>query len=421
MTEKLLQYIWQFQYFNRAGLQTAVGEPILVIFQGNLNKNQGPDFSDAKIKIGTTTLAGTIELHCKTSEWDRHQHENDKNYSNVILHVVFENDAYLNNNIPVLELQPRISHLMMDRYNHLMNAPDFIACSSSIATVKEITWSSWKERLLAERLTRKSTRVLNLLEQSKGHWEEVFWWLLARSFGSKVNADAFEALAKTISINILAKHKSSIHQLEALLLGQAALLECEFEEDYPKLLQREYAFLKKKYGLIPVSEPVHFLRMRPGNFPGLRLAQLAMLVFQSNHLFSKIKETADLKKIKEWLQVMANDYWHYHYSFLHTSYYKPKTIGSAMVDSILINTVVPSLFAYGLRHKDEQLKEKALKWLEEITAESNTITNGFQKLSVANKTAYDSQALLELKNEYCNKKRCLECSVGNYLLKSQSF
>lgn len=418
MTEKLLQYIWQFQYFNRNDLQTTEGEALQILFQGGLNKNQGPDFSGAKIKIGSTTLAGTIELHCKTSDWEKHQHSDDNNYNNVILHVVYQHDKTSINNIAVLELQPRISAFMLDRYHHLMNTTEAIACSKSINSIKDIIWIAWKERLLAERLTRKASRVLDLVNESNGHWEEVFWWLLARSFGTTVNADAFESLARTVSINILAKHKNSIHQLEALLLGQAKLLEGEFEEEYPKLLQREFRFLKAKHKLQTVSVPVHFLRMRPVNFPTVRLAQLAMLVHLSNHLFSKIKEENDLAKVRDWLKVTANDYWHYHYSFSQLSGFRPKQVGNVMIDSIVINTIVPTLFAYGLWHKDEVFKEKALMWLEETPAETNHILTGYKKLAISNNSAYDSQALLQLKNEYCNKKRCLECSVGNYLIKT---
>ena len=234
----------------------------------------------------------------------------------------------------------------------------------------------------------------------------------------KINADAFEAIAKTISVNILAKHKTQIHQLEALLLGQAGLLEGRFKEDYPKLLQKEYKFLKEKYSLKKIHLPVHFLRMRPGNFPTIRLAQLAMLVQSSAHLFSKIKDANSIKQVKEWFDVTANDYWHYHYRFDETSAFKKKKLGDSMIDNIIINTTCPVLFAYGKHHSENKDKNKAVKWLEEITAESNSITKGFQHLGIENKNAFDSQALIELKNEYCNKKRCLDCSVGNAILKT---
>jgi Protein of unknown function (DUF2851) len=417
MTERLLQFIWQFQYFDKVELATTAEESIQITFAGQYNLNQGPDFSDAKIKIGKTTWAGSVELHIKTSDWKKHNHQSDKNYNNVILHVVWEDDG-MKSDVPVLELKGRVSKILLQRYEELMNADSFIPCEKNISTVRDITWKSWKDRLLIERLLRKSAIVETYLQQNKYHWEETFWWLLARNFGMKVNADAFEAIARSIPINVLAKHKSQIHQLEALLLGQAGLLEGKYNDEYPKLLQQEYKFLKEKYKLKPIHQPIHFLRMRPGNFPTIRLAQLAMLITGSAHLFSKIKETTDVKDVVKWFDVTANDYWHYHYRLDEASSFKKKTLGAAMVDNIIINTVAPVLFAYGNYHDENQYKEKALKWQEKTAAESNSITKGFQKLGVENKNAFDSQALIELKNEYCSKKRCLDCGVGNAILKT---
>ncbi|HEV8285980.1 MAG TPA: DUF2851 family protein [Chitinophagaceae bacterium] len=418
MTERLLQFIWQFQYFNKSELLTSAGEIVQIIFPGQYNTNQGPDFSNAKIKIGTTTWAGNIELHFKTSDWKKHKHHKDGNYSNVILHVVWENDIAQQNRVPILELKERVSKILLQRYEALMNASGFIACENSIHTVRDITWKSWKERLLAERLTRKAKAVEIYLQQSNHHWEETFWWLLARNFGIKVNADAFEEIAKSIPLTILAKHKNQIHQLEAILLGQAGLLNKNFKEDYPNMLTKEYQFYKNKYKLKPCNNPVFFLRMRPGNFPTIRLAQLAMLVHDSAHLFSKIKEAVSVNEIKKWFDVTANDYWHYHYSFSEVSSFKKKRLGTVMIENIIINTIAPVLFAYGNYHDDEKYKQKALQWLEETSAESNSITKNFQQLKIENKNAFDSQALIELKNEYCTKKRCLDCAVGNAILKS---
>ncbi|MBP8114746.1 MAG: DUF2851 family protein [Chitinophagaceae bacterium] len=431
MTERLLQFIWQFQYFNKSELETIDGEKVQIQFAGQLNTNQGPDFSDAKIVIGKTIWAGTVELHIKTSDWNKHNHQSDKNYKNVILHVVWEDDGAGNRNsvpiketeqssvdhIPVLELKGRVSKILLQRYEELMNSNSFVPCENSISTVKEITWKSWKDRLLVERLVRKFQTIESSLNENNFHWEETFWWMLARNFGIKVNADAFEAIARSISINILAKHKTQIHQLEALLLGQAGLLENKFSEDYPLMLQKEYKFYKSKYNLKPINQPVFFLRMRPGNFPTIRLAQLAMLVHDSAHLFSKIKEADSVKDVKAWLDVTANDYWHYHYKFDEESAYRKKKLGAAMIDNIIINTVCPVLFAYGNYNDETKYKDKALKWLEQTSAEKNNITKGFQQLGIENKTSFDSQGLIELKNEYCNKKRCLECGIGNSILK----
>ena len=417
MTERLLQFIWQFQYFNKGELQSTSGETIQVIFPGTYNTNQGPDFNDAKIKIGKTTWAGNVELHLRSSDWNRHNHQNDKNYKNVILHVVWEDD-FPDYSMPVLKLNNRVAKIFLQRYEDLMNAQGFIPCEKTISSIKPIVWQSWKERLLAERLIRKSAIVKTYLDENNHHWEETFWWLLARNFGIKINADAFEAMARSIPVNILAKHKNQIHQLEALLMGQSNLMNEKFNEDYPIMLQKEYGFYKGKYKLRQNTYTPFFLRMRPGNFPTIRLAQLAMLIHQSEHLFSKIKESNSVKDVKKWMDVTANDYWHYHYRFDEQSPFKKKNLGAGMVDNILINTVCTVLFAYGHFNKEQKFKDKAVQWLEEITAESNSITKGFEQAGLKNKNAHDSQALIELKNEYCSKKRCLDCAVGNALLKS---
>jgi Protein of unknown function (DUF2851) len=416
ITERLLHFIWQFQYFNKSELDTVSGDAVQVLFAGQYNTNQGPDFSNAKIKIGAATWAGTVELHIKTSDWKKHKHQSDKNYDNVVLHVVWEDDGS-DNKIPVLELKGRVPKLLLQRYEELMNASSFIPCEKAITTVRDITWKSWKDRLLIERLLRKSKGATAELQQNNYHWEEVFWWLLARNFGMKVNAGAFEAIAKSIPLTVLAKNKTQIHQLEALLLGQAGLLNGDFVDEYPRMLQKEYYFHKHKYSLQPISSPVFFLRMRPGNFPSIRLAQLAMLIHDSAHLFSKIKEATSLKNVKDWFDVTANDYWHYHYRFDDESAFKKKNLGASMIDNIIINTVAPVLFAYGSYHDENIYKEKALQWLEQTAAESNSITKGFQQLGVANKNAFDSQALIELKTQYCDKKMCLVCAAGNHILK----
>jgi hypothetical protein len=418
MTEKLLQYIWQFGYFNNTDLKTVNGERIEIIHRGTVNTNQGPDFLNAKIKIGNTLLAGSVELHINTSDWKKHKHSDDPNYKNVILHVVLRNDETLSSSLPVLELQSRISNLLLEKYRQFMVQPVFIPCRNSIAEVQDITWMAWKERLLVERLTRKSERIFQFLGQNNHHWEETFWWLLSRNFGGKINGDAFEELARSISINILAKHKEQIQQIEALLFGQANLLSNHYHDSYVKLLQREYKFLAAKFNLEPIHASVHFMRMRPANFPTIRIAQLAALIHQSNHLFSKIIDTENINEVRNWLLVTANDYWHYHYLFDESGDFKPKKIGSDMADSLLINTIIPLLFTYGQYHHDEKFKIKALTWLDKIKAEKNVITSGFQNLNIISKSAFDSQSLIELKNEYCNDKRCLECAIGSSLLKN---
>ncbi|HMO63131.1 MAG TPA: DUF2851 family protein [Ferruginibacter sp.] len=416
MNEALLQYIWKFQHFNTVDLFITAGENLQILHPGQPNTNQGPDFINAKIKTGNTIWAGNIELHVQASAWQQHGHSIDKNYNNIILHVVWENDAALNLPFPVFELKNRVPGILLERYRHLVTHKAPLPCAGMIAQVPAITWITWKERLLIERLEQKSAQVYQYLQDTHHHWEEVFWWLLAKNFGATVNSIAFEKIARSIPVQILAKHKNQLHQTEALLMGQAGLLQQNFTEDYPAMLQREYHFLQKKYQLHPVLEPVHFLRMRPQGFPTIRLAQLAALVHHSSHLFSKIKEAATLKEVQQLFDIMANDYWHYHYVFEVQSAFKPKKLGIQMLNTILINTVVPLVFAYGHLHNDNNYTNKALQWLEALLPEKNAVTRVFSGLAVDNKSAYDSQALLQLKKKYCDARRCLECAVGNKIL-----
>ncbi len=417
MTERLLQYIWQFQYFNSRELSTSEGELLQVINPGIFNSNQGPDFTNAKIRVGKTSWAGSVEIHINSSDWRNHHHDNDINYRNVVLHVVWKEDACLSFPFPTLVLEDKVPKPLLHRYEELMKRAASIPCSSTIQQVKDITWISWKERLMVERLQTRTQIIKSYLQQNSFHWEETFWWLLAKNFGTPVNSEAFESMARSVPFSILTKHKNQIHQVEAILFGQSGLLEADFKEEYPGMLQREYRFLQRKYGLKKnVSRPV-FLRMRPSGFPTLRLAQLAMLVHQSFHFFSKLKECDELADAGKLLEVTANDYWNYHYLFDEHSAYRVKKLGRQMIDSILINTAVPILFAYGHLQNDNGIRNKALRWLEGIPPEKNSITKGFESLRLPNRSAFDSQAYLQLKNEYCGKKRCLDCAVGSSLLR----
>ncbi|MCY7291779.1 MAG: DUF2851 family protein [Ferruginibacter sp.] len=418
MTEQLLQFIWQFQYYNKSNLLTSSGELLQIINPGTHNTNQGPDFLNAKIKIGDTIFAGSIEIHINASEWTAHKHNDDGNYKSVILHVVWLEDKKLQLSFPSLELHSRVSNIMLEKYETLMNARQFIPCEKHINQISELSFTAWKERLLIERLQEKATYVEQKLVNNNHYWEEVFWQLLAKNFGLKINSDAFESIASTVPLNILGKHKNQLHQLEALLLGQAGLLNKDFTDDYAVMLKKEYHFLKMKYSLIATHIPVHFLRMRPANFPTIRLSQLAMLVHKSNHLFSKIKDAETVKEVENLFDVGANDYWHYHYSFEEETVFKKKTLGKQMIQNIIVNTVLPVLYAYGWYNNAETFKDKALLWATQLLPEKNNITEGFKTLGVSNKSAYDSQALIQLKNKYCNQRRCLQCAVGNSILKN---
>lgn len=419
MTEQLLQFIWQFRYYDLQQLQTTQNEPLQIIHTGHLNINQGPDFLNAKIKVGDTLLAGSIELHIKSTDWLAHKHSGDENYKNVILHVVWEANKQINLPFPELELQNRVSSLLLNKYARLMDYQSFIPCQNHLSDIPEISISAWKDRAAAERLMQKSVYIQTLLEQNNNHWEETFWWMLARNFGLPQNADAFEAVAKSLPITILAKHKNQLIQTEALLLGQAGLLNNIFSETYPQMLKKEYAFLKKKYQLQPVEVPVNFLRMRPANFPTVRLAQLAALIHKSTHLFSKIKESLSVKEAESFLHSEANDYWKYHYRFEKETKLKPKSTGKQMTVNLMLNTVIPLLYTYGEVNKQEEYKSRAILFAESLPAEKNAITNRFRQLGITCNNAFDSQALIYWKKNYCHQKLCLQCTLGNKILNPQ--
>jgi hypothetical protein len=417
ITEKLLQFIWQQQYFSRQDLATTAGEKVEVLHQGQINRNQGPDFHDARIRIGNTILAGTVELHIRTSQWEQHGHTADPKYATVILHVVYQNDVAETKGLPILELEQRIPGIMLERYAILMNAVSAIPCGSSAADINPLIWQAWKDRLLMERLQRKSGEIMRLNEINKHNWEETLFWLLARSFGMKVNADAFEAMARSLPITLLNRHRTQIHQLECLLIGQCGLLEKEFSESYPQLLQREYRFLSRKYSLHPVAIQVNFLRMRPVNFPGVRLAQLAMLLHTTSGLFNKMLELKSIGEAKGLLIVTANDYWNQHYRFDEESPFQPKTTGIDMVHLVLMNSVIPLLFCYGQYQRSDAHCVKALQWLNELPAEVNSVLTCFTRIGIDQNAASDTQALLELNSQYCTFKKCLSCAIGNSILK----
>ncbi len=421
MNERLLQYIWSAQHFNTSNLETTSGEPVRVIEPGRLNTNQGPDFLDARIQINNELWIGSVELHIRKADWDQHKHSEDENYRNVILHVIWKNEEQINkkagsDNLPTLELSPLVSKIMLDRYEQWMNLDCFIPCQSSIGETETLHLQSWKDRIMIERWMRKTEKIKLLLSQNNFHWEETTWWLMARNFGNPVNADAFETMARSIPFNIISRHRNQIIQLEAILLGQSGLLNGRYKEAYPNLLQKEYRYQRNKYCLRPILMPVHFLRMRPGNFPTIRLAQLAMLLYSMEHIFSIILESENIKSLKKNFDIIANDYWHYHYRLDEAREFKLKHLGGAMVDSMLMNTVCPLLFAYGYHHGDQKIKDKAIDWMQQISPENNRIIRKFETLGIHCYNSFDSQSILELKSSYCDQKRCLECGIGQGIL-----
>ena len=424
MPEEFLQYIWQNRLFTTNQLQTVEGDQVEIIDQGRKNTDSGPDFFNAKIKLNETIWAGNIEIHKSASDWDKHNHSNDKAYDNVILHVVETADiAVVRSNgeiIPTLILN--YPEHLKHNYQKLINAQTWIACENQFHKVDPILLQLGFNRLMIERLETKTQAIVDQLEQNNNNWEETFFQLLARMFGFKVNAVPFELLAKSLSIQTLLKHKNSLFQLEALLFGNSGLLNQQLlGDDYFIRLRDEYSFLYKKYNLKGIEGHLwKFMRLRPSNFPTIRISQLAKLIYQTEGLFSKILEIESAEKLKQLFKVKASEYWNTHYNFNKLSKNtQPKELGDTAAHILIINVIVPFLFVYGEKQNKHQLKNRALGFLENLPAESNSIISKWADLGVQARSAFDSQALLQLKNYYCESKKCLNCQLGVKLVSSE--
>lgn len=421
MQERLLHTAWQYSLYHSTGLKTVDGESITVIHPGRYNTDAGPDFLEAKVKVGNTTLAGHVEMHVHTSDWDKHGHQNDEAYKNVILHVVYEHDADTGPaNTPVLQLKDFIAEQVIQQYEYLAYAKNSLPCAGQLDNVKDITKYSWLTRLLAERWEEKLGTWQELLDESAGDWSSLLYWRLAANFGFKVNADAFLMLAKSLPLNILAKHRQNLLQVEALLFGQAGMLEEDTDDVYPNALKAEYDYLHKKYKLTPIpASSWKFMRMRPANFPTVRIAQFAALAHQSLHLFSVIIEKSTVKEMLPLFDVTASQYWDTHYRFGEPAdKERKKKLGMASIQNIIINTVAPIKFLYASQQSTEQKQEQALKLLDELPAEKNHIIDIMTAHNWPPENASQSQAQIQLYNNYCKPKRCLDCAIGVSILKS---
>jgi hypothetical protein len=403
-------------------LLSTQGEPIIINHFGQHNNHAGPDFLETQIRIGDTLWAGNVEMHVLASDWLKHQHQEDKAYDNVILHVVLEEDQpiFRNNGsrIACLELRNRIPPKIINTYQELIHNERWIPCQFQFVEVADITKNIWLDRLLVERLERKTIGIAERLKQNKNDWELSFYQILARNFGVKVNAEPFQQLAISLPLKIIGKHRNSLFQLEALLFGQAGLLAADFVETYPNALKKEYQFLQKKYQLEPLKKEYwKLLRLRPANFPTLRIAQFARLLALSKPLFSMILEVETVKEMEHIFKIELSDYWETHYLFDKETPKRKKSLGKSTIHLLAINTIIPFLFLYGQHKAISDYQDKALRLLEEIKGENNKIIRGWKQLGIEPKTAYQTQALIQLKNEYCDKKRCLECAIGNRILK----
>jgi hypothetical protein len=421
MTELLLQYIWKFRLFDTKGLATTEGEAVEILKPGEQNLDSGADFSNARLKIGEMTWAGNVEIELQSTNWQKHGHSSDASHQNTLVLVCIEHNAKTPITIPVIELKGRIDHKYEATYSSMMQTEAFIPCQKFISNVDGFTVQSWLLRLLIERLEQKVQPVLASLQQNKNNWEETFYHTLAGNFGFNTNAVPFQLLSKSLPLVVLAKHKNSLLQLEALLLGQAGLLPTiENPDAYTDKLVQEYGFLARKYSLEPINPALwKFSKTRPANFPTMRIAQFAALVHTSSHLFSKILENRRPKQLQALLQIKASAYWDTHYRLGIETKNAANMLGDDAINNLLINTVAPFLFAYGHTQNDEDYKQKAIALLDLLPKENNRIIRSYQTLKIDPANAAETQGLLQMYKHWCMPKKCLQCSIGHKILNSK--
>jgi len=422
MTEDFLHFIWQFRLY-KTELRLVTGEAVYIIHTGDHNTDSGPDFFNARVKIGDTLWAGNVEIHIKASDWVRHNHQQDRAYDSIILHVVYKHDQEVQRQngslLPTLELFDKFDPLTWNRYLQFMNSRSWIPCETLLSTVDDFTLSSWLERLLVERMQRKVLEVEQALAISSNDWNQAFYRLLGRNMGFKLNSEAFERLASTLSYQLLARHSDSLFQLEALVFGQAGLLNGSFSDPYPKQLKKEYEFLQKKFSLVSIDAHVwRFMRLHPGNFPTLRLSQFASIINRSGGLLMQLLEAANLEALHRLFASEASEYWRTHYRFDLPVAGKSRRLGHISSNLLVINLVAPFLFIYGQKKGDSSYIERSMELLEKSEGENNAVTRGWAKLGLDISTASRTQALLELKSHYCERKKCLSCRIGIHLLKN---
>lgn len=423
--EQLLHYVWKHKIFPLGMLRTTSGQPVEVIDPGLPNRNAGPDFFNAKLKIDGTLWVGNVEVHMQASDWLRHGHNRDKAYDTVILHIVGDTDCevYRTNGELVPQVLLSCPEPVRQRYDELRQAEIYPPCYSILGSLPKLTVHSWLSALQVERFGQKACSISRRLEQCNNHWEDVFFITLARNFGFGLNGDAFESWAGHLPFRAVDKHRDNLFQVEAFFLGQAGLLEEEIAgaDAYYQKLRKEFCYLRHKFGLpAPMSvEQWRFLRLRPGNFPHVRLAQLACLYHKERALFSRVMEAETLEAVKTILTAETSPYWEEHFNFRKVSSHRAKRVGESALNLIVINTVIPFLYTYGLHKADEMLCERATRFLEALKAENNYVTRLWSGAGLPVYTAADSQALLQLQKEYCEKKDCLRCRFGYEYLRRQ--
>ena len=416
-----MHYVWQHRLWKMGAMTTNDGRHVRVIDPGLLNSDAGPDFFNAKVEIDGQMWVGNVEMHLRASDWHRHGHDNDRAYDSVVLHVVQKDDApvYRSNGerIPQMELQ--VSPQFTSSYDALVFSREQLPCASMIPQVPSLTITEWMQRLAFERLHGKVQRLKDLLELYNGSWEDVCYVTLSRNLGFGVNSDAFERLARRTPLRLLHKHSDSLLQLEAMLLGQAGLLggQPHAGDDYYARLCSEYDFLRNKFSLTPMEpESWKLFRLRPQNFPFRRIAMLAQLVHRGFNLMHSILDAPDVKELRALFAVQLTGYWTQHFTFDRPSPGAARALGDHSIDIILINTVAPLFYACGELTGDDALVDRAIGLLEDVRPEKNAIVDQFRFAGIPCDDALTSQALIELRREYCERRKCIYCKIGHHLL-----
>lgn len=421
MKEEFLHYIWLHKKINVTQLYTTKGEKLEILHFGHYLQTAGPDFFNAQLIIDYQKWAGNIEIHLKSSDWYAHHHEKDANYDNVILHVVWEHDVDVyrkdNTEVPVLELKQYVASKDIINYTQLTNPKSWINCENQIGLIEPFVLENWLERLFLERLEIKSELVFSLLKASKNDWESVLFCLLAKNFGLNSNGTSFFKMAKSIPFQVLRKEMNHQENLEALFFGLNSLLEFDGEDTYFQLLKAKWNLLKEKYQLQSNHlEKVHFYKLRPDNFPTIRLSQLAVLYHTIPNLFEKCIRSSNLIDLYQLFDINASIYWSYHYNFDRESSFKKKRISKSFIDLLIINTIIPIQFAYS-KYLGKDSSEAILELIRQLKPEKNNMIFKFAYFGVASKSALESQSLLQLKKQYCDAQRCLDCHIGIHLIR----
>ena len=418
--EQLLHYVWKHKIFPLKELKTTTGQQVEVIDTGLANTDAGPDFFNAKLKLDGVLWIGNIEIHERSSDWFKHGHHADTGYNSVILHIASEIDTEISrsNGERIPQIQLICPEAVRTNYKELLETASYPPCYRIIPSLSPFTAHSWMTALQMERFEQKATLLNERLKRCQGNWEDAFFITLARNFGFGLNGDAFETWAHRLPFRAVDKHRNDLFQIEAIFFGQAGILEDSDGDGYYLRLKKEYTYLQHKFGLIPMDASLwRFLRLRPANFPHIRIAQLACLYHRAYGLLSRIMETETLQGVRDILKGGTSEYWLTHYTFGGSSPSRPKTLSNTSLDLLIINTVVTFLYAYGLHKGNRVLCARAGSFLEELKAENNYITRMWEQCGMKASNAADSQALIQLKKEYCDKKKCLYCRIGYEYLK----